>query len=297
MDEATLIFKQTSEDLVSTFVTTNDFQSWWLTADEDIQSSKSGCHFSHYKAAAHNDYLSALHCAKLNIALRTGVPLKRWGHGLTVLLEKEFGAIFIDKLRAICLFEADFNWLQKLIFAKRMMGMAMDKEIVPPEQCAKSKVNPNEGSVIKLLHNDIHRTLHIDSTVVSADLANCYDAVNHAICSIALQALGVPFLAIRLMLSCLQTMFFWLLTAFGMAEKPFHGTPDFPFFGLGQGAGMAPAAFTAVSTLMINAYKRKGYGCEYTSCVTQAVFFFAAISYTLTIQTFFYVPRPLPPLV
>ena len=81
------------------------------------------------------------------------------------------------------------------------------------------------------------------------------------------------------MLSCLQTMLFWLLTAFGMAEKPFHGTPDFPFFGLGQGAGMAPAAFTAVSTLMINAYKRQGYGCQYTSCVSQTIFFLAAILY------------------
>jgi hypothetical protein len=138
MEEAAAIFRHTADDVISTFVTTDDFQEWWLRADEDIQSSKSGCHFSHYKAAAHNDYLSALHCAKLNLALRTGVPLTRWGNGLTVLLEKEFGAIYIDKLRAICLFEADFNWLQKLIFAKRMMSQAIDKGIVPPEQCAKA---------------------------------------------------------------------------------------------------------------------------------------------------------------
>ena len=105
---------------------------------------------------------------------------------------------YTDKLRAICLFEADFNWLQKLILAKRMMTQATVKGVVPAEQCAKARTNPIEGLLIKLLYNDIHRTLHVDFDVVSADLANCYcyDVVDHAICSIALRAFGVPFLAI-----------------------------------------------------------------------------------------------------
>ena len=44
--------------------------------------------------------------------------------------------------------------------------------------------------------------------VASVDLGQCYDAVNHAFCSIALQAFGVPLKAIRLMLLTLQTMKF-----------------------------------------------------------------------------------------
>ena len=239
-EEAAKIFSTTAEDVISTFVTTKDFQDWWLTSDETIQSSKSGAHFGHYKAAAYDDYLSALHVAKLNLALASGKPLERWGHGLTVLLEKEFGSIYIDKLRAICLFEADFNWLQKLIFSKRMMSQAQEKGIIPMEQIAKPGSCPDEGSMIKCLHNDINRTLHIPAAVVSADLGNCYDAVNHAMCSIALQAFGVPVLAVKLMLSCLQTMFFWLKTAFGTSKQPFCGSLDFPFLGLGQGSGGAP---------------------------------------------------------
>ena len=82
MEEATAIFRNTADDGILTQVTTDDFREWRLKADEDIQSSRSGCHFSHYKAAAHNEYLLALHCAKLNLALRTGVPLTRWGNGL-----------------------------------------------------------------------------------------------------------------------------------------------------------------------------------------------------------------------
>ena len=159
MEGATAIFCHTAadDDVISTYVTTDEFRDWWLRADEDIQSSKSGCDdLSHYKAAAHNEYRSALHCAKFNLALHTGILLTHCGNSLTVLLEKEFGAIYIDKLPAICFFEADFNWLQKLIFAKRMMAQATDKGIVPAEQCVKACTNHNEGSVIKLLHNDIH---------------------------------------------------------------------------------------------------------------------------------------------
>jgi hypothetical protein len=61
------------------------------------------------------------------LATRSGIPLERWGSALTVLLEKEFGNIYIEKMWAICLMEADFNWLNKLMFAKRMRTRHMTR--------------------------------------------------------------------------------------------------------------------------------------------------------------------------
>ena len=95
-----------------------------------------GIHFSHLKTAAWSDQLTNLYIAKLNASLRGGFPLERWGKSLTVLLEKEFGSVYFDKLRAIILFEADFNWLQKLIFSQRMADLAKKHKLVPNEQCA-----------------------------------------------------------------------------------------------------------------------------------------------------------------
>ena len=109
--EAAAIFSKTAESMITTFITHRYFQTWWLTSREDIQSSKSGTHFGHYKTAAQNDYLSVLHVTRLNLALKTGIPYTCWRHGLAVLLEKGSGTIYIHKLCAICLFEADFNWL------------------------------------------------------------------------------------------------------------------------------------------------------------------------------------------
>ena len=99
-----------SKDEVSTYVTVEDFQHYWQKANERIFSSYSGLHFGHYKAASFDKDLSALHAGKLSLAAQTGIPLDRRGWGLTVLLEKVIGNIFVHKLRAICLFEVDFNW-------------------------------------------------------------------------------------------------------------------------------------------------------------------------------------------
>ncbi len=50
-----------------------------------------------------------MHAAKLTLAASTGIPLARWGNGLMVLLEKDFRNIYMDKMRAICLLEANYN--------------------------------------------------------------------------------------------------------------------------------------------------------------------------------------------
>ncbi len=135
--EARHIFHRLSKEEVVDFVLTTDSQSYWQHANEDIQSSKSGCHFGHYKAASFDCYLSAMHAAKLTLAASTGIPLDRWGNGLTVLLEKVFGNIYIDKMHAICLLETNNHWLNKFVFAKQMMDKAFEGDIIPAEQFAK----------------------------------------------------------------------------------------------------------------------------------------------------------------
>ena len=87
------------------------------------------------------------------------------------------------------------------------MPQAMEKGFVPPEQCEKSGTDVNEGKMLKIAHNDICCTIHINSAVVSANLRNCYNDVHHLIASITVQAMGVPLLTVKLVLSFFQTRF------------------------------------------------------------------------------------------
>ena len=88
---------------------------------EKTASSLFGRHFGHYKAASRSHQLSELHASFLHVASLSGICLKRWAKGLTIMIEKLKGVIRVDELRALLLMEAAFNSLNKLIFSSRMI--------------------------------------------------------------------------------------------------------------------------------------------------------------------------------
>ena len=98
-------------------VTIEEYVEFWKSAKEQTSPSDSGRHFSHYAAASHNPEVAELHVGSLNAAATRGLPLNQWRSAVIVLLEKVMDNILVDKLRAICLLEADFNWWLKLIYA------------------------------------------------------------------------------------------------------------------------------------------------------------------------------------
>jgi len=154
LKEACKIFQHMTPGEIVEMVTAKDFQDSWKSAREKTSSSHSELHFGLYMASSKSDKLSLLHAAKLTLAAKLGIPLDRWSNGITVLLEKTFGATLIDQLRAICLLEADYNWLMKIIFAKRMMDNAYKKGLIPDEHFTKAGSQASEGALVKVLMND-----------------------------------------------------------------------------------------------------------------------------------------------
>ena len=132
--------------------------------------------------------------------------------------------------------------------------------MLPIEQIAvKGKMAINGVMRKQLFYDDVN-TLHINASLSSTDAANCYDAVNHPICSLSLQAMAVPVCAVTTYLRCLQTMEFRVKTGFGLAKTTYGGTAANPYMGLTQGSSASPPVWTAVSTMIINTYKREGHG-------------------------------------
>jgi hypothetical protein len=118
---------------ISCEITRQDFQHHWRRSKERTSSSVSGLHYGHYKAATHSELLSEIHALMTELAVTGGAPLARWESGLSAMLEKTKGVIQVDKLRAILLMEADFNFYNGLMFAKRMMDRAESKDWIPGE--------------------------------------------------------------------------------------------------------------------------------------------------------------------
>ena len=61
-------------------------------------------------------------------------------------------------------------------------------------------------------------------------------------------------------------------TGFGDSESYFGGADQaIPFCGLGQGSKAAPASWLQMSSIIINAYRGKGYAAEFRDPVTQRI--------------------------
>jgi hypothetical protein len=160
LQEAHYTFFHMSGTKIAIFVTTEDFQDFWRRVNEGTSSSFSGITFLHYKAAASNPMLSAMHTAYLTVCARRGLPLAQWGIGLTMLLEKVAGNNFIHKLRAICLLEADFNWINKIIFAKQMIGLALANNLIPGKCFSRKGSNCINAVMTKVFICDESRIHH-----------------------------------------------------------------------------------------------------------------------------------------
>jgi hypothetical protein len=264
---------------VSTMITTEDFQNFWRRVDERTSSSYSGITFSHYKAAAHHKMLSAMHAAYLTACARKGIPLKRWGVGLTVLLEKVIGNNFVHKLRAICLLEADFNWINKIIFAKRMIGMAMERRLIPGECFSKRGSNCISAVMTKFFVCDESRIHHHDAVLEGCDFSDCYDRIAHNVAGVSLRAWGVPQPAINILLGTMETMRFFLRTGFGESKESYGGTLEERLAGYGQGNAASGPGFTALGSLIVNSYLRDGHGAQIYSSYYRRLLILAAIMY------------------
>ncbi len=115
--------------------------------------------------------------------------------------------------------------------------------------------------------------------IESVDLTNCYYAVAHLIASIALQSFKVCKVMVAIMLYVLETMNWYLKTAFGQSKISVGGTALDPSMGLGQGNGAPPPGFLAVCTLMINIYRNLGHRVTFIRAWAQDAFTLAAVLY------------------
>ena len=120
-------------DLIPCKITCHNFQQHWQCTHEQTSSSLSGLHYGPYKAAAQDNFLSELHAIMTKLAITSKAPLQHWQSSLSVMLKKKPGEYQVDKLQAILLMEADFNFFNGLMFAKHLMHQAEQNDWIPHE--------------------------------------------------------------------------------------------------------------------------------------------------------------------
>ena len=262
----------------NTLLSTKDFITYWKRRKEKTSSSYSNLHFGHYKAAAHHPYIASLHAKPIELAFRTGSPLTRWTIGLAVMLEKIAGVILAEKLRAILLMEADFNFGNTVYMGRRMIKTAEALQVIPKETFGgRNDACPIEVPLCRLMFFDLVRQKKFNAALGSYDAQTCYDRVAHNFTSLAVQSVGTPAPIIITMLKAIQLMQFHLRTGFGDSDATYSGTTARPYQGLCQGNGAAPAIWLLISSFIIQYMRRMGHEVVIHAAISNEILRYVAL--------------------
>ncbi len=111
---------------------------------------------------------------------------------VTVILENICGNHYADRLRAIFLFKADFNWWNKLVFYQQMLSQAGGSNLIPNEIFAKRGRQAMDTVLSKTFLTDVYKVLHHPAALGGCDLGDYYDRGALPPTGLGMWAIGAP---------------------------------------------------------------------------------------------------------
>ena len=243
----------------------------WLKSRENTSAGPSGYSFAHFKA---NSLPGAEDLARIDllfarIPFLTGYSPTLWQRGINCMLEKKKGNFRVDKLRAILVYEAEFNMINKIIGreamknAERLNGVAWEQY-----GCRKEHSAVNQG-LNKTLTCDIGRQRKQPFAICSNDAKSCFDRIVHSIASLSLQRVGYPIEPLICVFTTIRHLEHRIRTVYGDSDSGFCGRLwAAPIQGIGQGNGAGPQIWALVSTPVLNMLRAEGYGAFFRTAIS-----------------------------
>ena len=244
-----------------------EYQRGWQRARENTSSGPSGIHFGHFIAATYDDDVGTIHWLMSKIAMKRGIAPARWRQGTQVMLLKQPGNYQPGKMRAILLYEADFNHANKLIGRMLMRHAEQNKWLAPEQYGSRKNLSAIEHCLNKRLACDILRQKKQPGGICVNDMKGCYDRIVHSVASLCMQRLGIPSSAIEMMFSTIQNLRHYVRTVFGDSISFFDANSVHPVAiqGVGQGNGAGPQIWAAISTVLLNMLRNRNIGARFES--------------------------------
>ena len=274
----TLVVKDT-QDRRWVKATLTDYQEGWKKVKEKTSSGE--LHFGHFKAGTKLTNIGKVHYKLSMLPMTYGFSPQRWLQGTDVMILKAPNVYFLDKLRTIVLYEADFNHENRRL-GKTAMDMAIRQDKIAPEQFSRPGRSAQDNALGKRLVFDHFRLVKRPLGMCSCDLKSCYDRVVHSAASLALQNIGVPKEALQCMFGTIQNLVHKVRTAYGMSKETFGGASDkyqcLPQ-GLGQGNGAGPTVWSILSSTVFESLRDQGYTTMFCSALSLGLMKLCGFSY------------------
>jgi hypothetical protein len=249
-------------------IPTSIYKSAFKAMKESTSSSFSGIHYGHYKALFQHQGLDEVEAAWMNAPFNLGFSSLRSQRGVDIMLEKKPGVRQAEKLRAILLFEADYNTHAKVL--SRQVMSASERWLAPEQFGSRNKHSAIAQALNKRILFDCIRVHHHPTCWVFTDAKSCYDRIVHTPASLALQRLGVGKAVVKSLFNTIANMKHYIRTGLGDSKKSYQ-SGLVPFQGVGQGNGMGPCIWAVVSSAIFDVMRESGFGARVKSPISDEV--------------------------
>jgi hypothetical protein len=246
----------------------DEYIAGWKRVREKTSAGPSGITIPHFKAHGRSKYLSEIDTIMANLPYIYGFSPQRWKKGLDVMLEKKPGVRQVSSLRAILLYEADFNQNNKRLGREMLFRAEKYKAVVTKQFGSRKHLSAIDQSLKKALTFDIWRQLRQCGALCSNDAKSCYDRIVHNIASICMQRVGTPIKPIVSMFQTIQELTHHTRTVFGKSEIGYKPVSPVPIQGVGQGNGAGPQIWAVVSYPILNMLRARGLGASFRSAIS-----------------------------
>ena len=275
---------------ISVTISTDDWITGWAKMRESTASAPGAGHYGHYKTASvaarlpkeHPDHmptLAQMYAAMCSLPLLHGFSPKRWRTCVDAIIEKIPGKPRIEKLRIIMLYEADFNFILKYVWGKRLVRHAEDHNCLGvANHGSRAGRQTTDALMEKLLVYEIARLTRTSVVTVDNDAKSCYDRIIKTLSSIACMGVGLPLSAAVMHNLTHHGMVHSIKSSHGLF-KPYSGSDSDELEGTGQGSGASPAIWLIYSVSMLEAFKRFTTGIAIPSPYEDIVLQLLAIFY------------------
>ena len=229
---------------VDVHITMEQYMEFWKFKRESTVTSPYGLHIGHFRSCLgkHGEDILDVHRKLLLIPFKYAFVPSRWAQTIQILLEKDSGAPWSHRLRIIELFDCQLNAGLQIIFRKRMVQNAIDRDLLHSSTYGSiPNRTAQDAASEKLWSLDLMRIKKVNGAIFDCDAKGCYDRIIAALQSITCRRMGVPATTSSFFAKLWRRCKHYVRTRHGTSQNSYMATGGELLYGIGQGNGAGPA--------------------------------------------------------
>ena len=159
---------------------------------------------------------------------------------------KKTGNPLLHRLRGIIIVEADYNWVLRLIWGKRLFHQAAQHRNLMTAQQARPGFQSISAALNKVLAYDLMRLTKRSGASFDNDAEGCYDRIVPPHALLCCRRMGLPKTCAAMLTKVLNSTIYKLKTGHGISARHYMSNQLRRILGTGQGSGASPCIWTLV---------------------------------------------------